>query len=454
MNFPLQIKYFQQNHTKMVKSIVLLTVLSLICGTFALDTNFSPVLFFTNKENTKTLPKNIISSTIPVKQQEFEQYLNGIRADQKIVILLTDDLSPEDLSIKNVHNERGFQYLASQVSIKQYMPYVENAADNQVTLKARKRYSLTATNEVEPEPSSDARIIIVSLPECDDDSESRFHCIAHIDRACYALSQSEKYKDAVFILTSEMNSHLQEVHSRKARQASAAPPSGGTVKKDNNFIVYFKDLMARDKKSGKDTVIAVNSVTGTKANNEITLEFSGQYNIKLNFQLEEQGYVILNRSKTTVNDKPIATIEVAMPEEFSFSCVSSFYLKMNLDGKDEAEANDGLFFQNLQIQLNFTNDNGPALSKFGDSYDCVGFTSPAIWAGLFITFLLLSIISTGITYIMDIRTVSFYFPVTLQWVFCNKLETSTDTWTNFVISDLLRADVPSQTSILKYYITF
>lgn len=30
--------------------------------------------------------------------------------------------------------------------------------------------------------------------------------------------------------------------------------------------------------------------------------------------------------------------------------------------------------------------------------------SPAIWAGLFITFMLLIILSVGITFIMDIRT--------------------------------------------------
>lgn len=41
---------------------------------------------------------------------------------------------------------------------------------------------------------------------------------------------------------------------------------------------------------------------------------------------------------------------------------------------------------------------------FGDAYDCVGFTSVPIWSGLFVTFILLLIMTFGLTMMMDIRT--------------------------------------------------
>lgn len=391
----------------MVKFIVSVIVLSLICGSFALDTNFSPVLVFKNKGNPTTFGDGVISSTTPVKQGEFEQYFDKIDGNQKVVICLTDDLSPEDLSIRNVHKERGFQNLATQVSIERYLPYVENAVDNKFIQRFTmgvKLHTLTTTNEVEPEPSDDENIIIVSLPACDDDEESRFHCMAHIDRACYALSQLDEYKDALFILTSEMNSHLSEVHSRKARDVTTPAANDATVYSDAISMVYLKGLMVRNKK-GTDTPVSV-TVTATKvSNNEIKVDFTGQNSVSLVFQLDEGEYVILNQSKSKAFDKPIdLQSEVAWPQEFSFACVSSLYMK----NPDKNAENVGLYFHNLQIQLNFTNDGGAKFSKFGDSYDCVGFTSPAIWSGLFITFLLLGIVSTGITYIMDIRTVSFH----------------------------------------------
>lgn len=384
----------------MVKFTVLMIVFSVICGAFGLDTNFSPVLYFQNKGNSKIFAKGIISSTTPMKQREFEQDFNDFAANKKVVFFLTDDLSPEDLSIKNVHGERGFANLATNVDIVKYLPYVENAIDNKVTMGV-KHYSLTTTNEVEPEPNDDARIIVVTLPECDDDIESRYHCMARIDRACFALSQSEKYKDALFILTSEMNSHLAEVHSRKARDTNAqAPPNDGKVFNSPNSLVYFKSLQARDKK-GTSTEVTVNTVTTSKTNEkEIAITIDSKYRIVLTFNLDGENYVILNKSKSTIDGKEIViNSDVFMPQEFSYACVSS----LSFNFKEPAGDIVGVYFKNIQFQLNFENA-GENLSKFGDAYDCVGFTSPAIWSGLFITFLLLSIIGTGITYIMDIKT--------------------------------------------------
>lgn len=60
-------------------------------------------------------------------------------------------------------------------------------------------------------------------------------------------------------------------------------------------------------------------------------------------------------------------------------------------------------FENVQMQPKFHPDED--ISKFSDAVnDCVGFFSPGIWGALFVVFILVSILTIGLTMIMDIKT--------------------------------------------------
>lgn len=385
----------------MVNYAALMIVFSFICGTFGIDRlniNHSPVLYFKNKGYPSSFPNGIISSTMPVEEHQFVQDFNQLAATQKMVIFIVNDLSPEHFNIKNVHDERGFENLATNVNIVKYMPYVENAANNEVTRNVAERYELTYANELRPTPNENAQIVIVSLPE-QHSGETLFQYMARIDRACYAVSQTDEYKDAMFMLTSKKNSHLEKLHLRKTRDTNSQTSNDeGHVYASVNSLVYFKKLLKRSKETKvQDTEIPVRTVTTNPdlANKEITINFDCDPAISLKFQLDNQHYIKLNTSKSTIGGKPFSlNTEVYMDENFSYACASSLFFQL----KD-----DGLYFENLQIQLNFTNA-GENLQRFNEAFDCVGFTSPGIWSGLFIVLLLLSIVATGITYIMDIKT--------------------------------------------------
>lgn len=376
----------------MVKIFVLVALFSVFYSTSALDGHFSPVLFFKNKENTKPFAKNGISSTTPVDQREFERRLNTLDQDQKVVFCVARDLSPEAFAKRNEEKTRAFENIASKVEILEYIPNVENPVENKVT-KAKNvaRVSVSLTNEFEPTPSSDARIIIAELPEYHD-AESEFHYLARIDRACYAISQQDDYKDALFVLTSETNSHLQS-HLRKARDTGGQKAdSKGIVKKDANFIVYLTDFIER--KGTTDTVITIgeSDITGSKPDDS-TVEIKFKDKLTLEFKLnKETEYWYLEKALPNVSKSQIP--QIIAPKEFSYSCSSSLFFP--------TADKEGLYFKNFQIQLNF--DPSFNQNKFASSYDCIGFTSAGIWSGLFITFLLLAIVALGITYIMDIRT--------------------------------------------------
>lgn len=88
---------------------------------------------------------------------------------------------------------------------------------------------------------------------------------------------------------------------------------------------------------------------------------------------------------------------IAVPTGFSFHCSPTV--------EYSSAINNGfptIQLEGLQLEALFTATEGFAV--FSDSWDCVGFTSAGIWGGLFVTFLMLFILSIGISWIMDIRT--------------------------------------------------
>lgn len=84
--------------------------------------------------------------------------------------------------------------------------------------------------------------------------------------------------------------------------------------------------------------------------------------------------------------------QVKAPRVFSFSCG-------NLEVRD---IKTRIYLVDFQIQPEF--DSVEKITAFSTSQDCVGFFSAGIWGGLFVIIILLSILSYGLTAIMDIKT--------------------------------------------------
>lgn len=373
----------------MVKICVLVVLFSVFYTTFALEGQHAPVLFFKNKQNTTPFDKTIISSTTKVGQREFEQRIYALGETQQVVFCVARDLSPEAFGMRNEENTRAFDNIASYVDIVEYIPNAENPVQNKITNGNDVAHvAVTRTNELNPTPSSSARIIVAKLPEFHD-AESNFHYLARIDRACFAISQMEEYKDALFVLTSETNSHLQS-HLRKARDTGAAAAEKGIVSRGPNYLVYLTELIERSDNKDTPIDIAASDITGSKIDDS-TIEIKIKGNtLSLEFKFNKE-FGFWNLEKQTPNASKSQVPQITMPKEFSYSCGSGYF--PTADKK-------GYLLKNFQIQLDFDQE----IKKFADSYDCIGFTTAPIWSGLFITFLLLTIVAFGITYIMDIRS--------------------------------------------------
>lgn len=78
------------------------------------------------------------------------------------------------------------------------------------------------------------------------------------------------------------------------------------------------------------------------------------------------------------------------PIGFSFACNGTFLFR-----KDTTS----LLLTSIQVQPKLAGVN-----KFSRAYDCVGFFSGAILSGIFVTFILGTVLAIGITCILDIKT--------------------------------------------------
>lgn len=92
-------------------------LLSLVCNALALNSYDVPMLVFKHKENTNPYVSGVISTTTKVTKREFEQRLPTLDKDQKIILFVAPDLSPEDLAMRDETHAKAFQNIADGVKI-------------------------------------------------------------------------------------------------------------------------------------------------------------------------------------------------------------------------------------------------------------------------------------------------------------------------------------------------
>lgn len=254
-----------------------------------------------------------------------------------------------------------------------------------------------------------------------------------------ATELSKKHKNLLIIFTGRKTSVAD--HRRVARQAAAAPvaavaavvnateapvpaavpvaeatthaapthakqevenplPEFETFFNQSRLLIYYYQL-----KFGNDSIeiddiniievaptlltVELNPVA-TQAINKLTLNITGDGGYWQVESIEFRNTIIVPRYTS-----------IAALDGFSFHCSPniSFYNASNGETIEELQWS-GLQLQPLFGALEPT--DGPY--GFGEAWDCVGFTSAGIWGGLFVTILMLIILSIGISWMMEIRT--------------------------------------------------
>lgn len=98
------------------------------------------------------------------------------------------------------------------------------------------------------------------------------------------------------------------------------------------------------------------------------------------------GGTSLDNTYTLTIDK-----EVFAPQRFSYHCSGETVFSDN--------TNDvSLYLTNMQVQIDSSEES------FGDSYDCVSFTTIPIWSGIFVSSLLIVVLFVSLVALWDIKT--------------------------------------------------
>lgn len=332
---------------------------------------------------------------------EFGNILAKELAQQPFTVAFIEKtLSVEDLSRKNGDGETAFPFLHNNLGDGLYLPSVSDpllALDSLANPEEIDHVKLIEDSlpaEIKPGTS---KFLYIDLEDAKD-GESRFDLLRrHNDFMASIFTKLQaQYPNLIAIYTAENPSWvIPEEHLRYRRQA--AENSSSTINVDG-LLFYAKTIQIQEgtnniKVEGlSSTSTSYNETLGTQ---NTTLNY-GNNILVLNFK-KAAGYWFFESATVTSSGTTqtlFPELEVYSQVDFSYRCAPTVTFSAGNGTKS-------LNFDDLKIQPFFADNTTRA---FGDSYNCVGFFSAPIWAGLFVTFILLSITFYGIMMMLDIRT--------------------------------------------------
>ncbi|XP_022915101.2 V-type proton ATPase subunit S1 [Onthophagus taurus] len=378
-----------KNHSLLVTLLGLLFTFNL-----AVSSEFVPVyLWQTGKsgESVPALPK--------LTRDNFGELIHNRLDENTILVTFAEpNLSPEDFNAVTQSGDRVFNSLSN---IKEdvstiYLPQVQTPVKAVFKFFGENITTIAAEDFKSEDIESSA--IIIDLNDVQDD-EDRNHMLARHDKIIVDIYDQllKKYKNVVALFTGKQASWVapQEVLSRKVREI----PANAWIIKDAEFkfLAYateapiFQNYVLNELTTVK-TEVQGTTLIATISGGNFVLTFKFGFDPTLDVGTYWYFESVDLVQGTTYSFK--VPNKVYPPRRFSYQCTSQVF---------ETTNGDRLSFKNLQIQP-FQEAQDVNNFKFGDAYFCVGFTSPAIWSGIFITFLLATIMAIGLMMMMDMKT--------------------------------------------------
>lgn len=320
-------------------------------------------------------------------QESFKEIVTKNLADDNllVVVFAEETLSPEDF-VRDSNGRNAFNYLSNlrKDYAVTYRPYVQNPVKILKEVENSVEISLDKLRENDYEIPK-AKVLIVDLNDAKE-NEQRFDMLHRHDSEISNIYKklTEKHDKVLALYTSYHSSWVASDESvnrqrRSLLQEKAAPEP--KIHNGTGVLIYFKSLYIDGKEQTNINFDDANDGKGVVA---VTVN-----EIAFTFKKSDAGYWYLN---TTYKGQSTPVVTSA-PLTFSYHCTNQTF-KVDKTRVD---------IVGLQMQPHFIPFASKSL-RFGDAYDCVGFTSVPIWSGLFVTFILLFIMTFGLTFMMDIKT--------------------------------------------------
>ncbi|XP_050313600.1 V-type proton ATPase subunit S1 [Anthonomus grandis grandis] len=394
---------------KSILSVVSFLVLAQVCLS-----EYVPVYMWGTQRTSEPVPALHKVSSSSFK----EEVEHRLKETPRIVIFAEHSLSPEDLAQRDRQGNNAYPYLSkihksSKVtyftSVQNPLKAIQHAADDVVTTSIER---LKDNFEV-PE----GKIVIIELNDATE-SERRFDLLKRHDSFIGEVYQNllKNNDDILALYTAHHASWIGsgETHSRKSRSLMAETETQDTengtmnILMNNSSILFYTSAgvsvwchnqelkfnmnYTAEEFSGNDTKRVLQ---GTGINGTVTL------NITADFYESKTGYWymqlldVMYGDNTDCSFNKTTNSSVYAPIGFSYACNNQTFKSVN----------SSLSFSQFQVEPRYNNNSyWTKQNKFNDPYHCVGFTTIPIWSGLFVTFILLLIMSFGLTMMMDIKT--------------------------------------------------
>lgn len=348
--------------------------------------------------SSRAIPALIVQGESDIQQLITEE---SKTFEQQVVVFVRKSLCTEDLALR----EGGVTCHPNLAEIenKKYVPAVR---DPLAALRKLNKTELNAYVESTVEISkqiADQQFIYLELPTpFEYETEKAFN--TRLDRIIGAVVEKLNDIHPLYVLTAEqcnpqhasLSRQRREAPASAAQRAPAAPQVPAQTLKNPNLLVYFTEIIVY-KKGDNHTIegatLSVTDVTPTS----LKAELKGNQ-VTIAFDVNDYGSTWYVQSFTVNGAIGVPSKHLSAPLGFSYKCTPV----VNITVADNEIVAVGI--RGLQLQPKFDNVADSPLKRFGDVNDCTGFTSIGIWSGILVSFLLLSIMTLGLSWILDIRT--------------------------------------------------
>lgn len=353
-----------------------------------------------------------------ISEESFKHTLSEKLQDNPVIVVFAEHtLSPEDFAHHDSNGITPFENLHDflKTSSFDYLPYVQNPIGAIKELgKGVTEVSLASLLHHFEIPKNE--ILIVDLNDAKD-NEQRIQMLKRHDSAIATIfGQLLQNNDNILLiytshhtswLTPEAVKHrnvrsLLQDKNETAESPKTLDASPTKLKEDDdtrgligdckNLLLYVSSTPLLSTDSGQTFTEEKLKVTNCeKKDKNITFNLTNENKVNFNFEiiLQDDGYWKLQNVLNDAHDYTWKA-DISAPIGFSYHC-------FNVSFQSE---NEILILPGLQIEPFEEEDQ----HNFNDAYDCIGFTSIPIWTGIFVTVILLLILTFGITFIMDIKT--------------------------------------------------
>lgn len=336
-----------------------------------------------------------------VKKDDFANLIAPLLKTHSLVVFQEEQLTGRDfLCHKAAGGDTCYAHLQGY-SPKTFYASVQSPSEALRAISEKREYNIVDSegNLQAPLKCEIGKITFVNFDDLAEDNERNANLAAH-DAAIAKISKDLSDCKVAYLYMST------PTIKKRAKRATAATSGGYIFRSKNQFLMFFSEILynSNDQKDSKFVPVDMSAAVLTLENStdfKFSAKLAGAQTLSFDITFTTDGYYTM--SNVMFAGRSYYASGLNAPTTFSFSCGN---LTLNtVASTDVTSTTPTAYLQinSFQFQAPFS-ANTPDDFKFGDSWDCTPFFTPGILMGFFVIILMLTILFTGICWLMDINT--------------------------------------------------